>query len=103
VRSGRTSSPRSLSHAAIVARKYADLDATALAEVDAAGRAAFEVAYVRRLTSLGHRGLYETGQLRAFRVQQVLREILYAAKHLPRWMYVPDAALPALLEEGTPS
>ncbi len=38
--------------------------------------------------------------LRAFRTQQVLREIIYAAKHLPRWMYVPDAALPALLDEG---
>ena len=38
--------------------------------------------------------------LRAFRVQQVLREIVYAARHLPRWRYVPDAALPALLDEG---
>lgn len=94
---------QSLSHAAIVARKYTDLDADALAEVDAAGRAAFEDAYVRRLTSLRHRGLYEASQLRAFRVQQVLREIIYAAKHLPRWMYVPDAALPALLDAGTPS
>ena len=34
-------------------------------------------------------------------LQQVLREIVYAARHLPRWMYVPDAALPALLDEGT--
>ena len=25
-----------------------------------------------------------------------------AARHLPRWMYVPDAALPALLDERTP-
>ena len=38
-----------------------------------------------------------------FRMQQVLREIIYAARHLPRWMYVPDAALPALLDEGDPS
>ena len=43
--------------------------------------------------------LYDPGALRAFRLQQVLREIVYAARHLPRWMYVPDAALPALLDE----
>jgi maltokinase len=91
---------QSLSHAAIVARKYTDLDAVALADVDAAGRSAFERAYTDRLASLGHGGLYEPGQLRAFRTQQVLREIIYAARHLPRWMYVPDAALPALLDEG---
>ena len=58
-------------------------------------------AYVRRLTDLGHAGLYDPAPVRAFRVQQVLREIVYAARHLPRWMYVPDAALPALLDEGT--
>ncbi len=94
---------QSLSHAAIVARKYTDLDADALADVDAAGRSVFEHAYTDRLASLGHGGLYDPGQLRAFRTQQVLREIIYAARHLPRWMYVPDAALPALLDEGTRS
>jgi len=94
---------QSLSHAAIVARKYTDLDADGLAEVDAVGRSAFEHAYTARLASLGHGGLYERAQLRAFRTQQALREIIYAASHLPRWMYVPDAALPALLDEGTRS
>lgn len=91
---------QSLSHAAIVARKYTELDADALADADAAGRSAFEHAYTDRLASLGHGGLYEPGQLRAFRTQQVMREIIYAARHLPRWMYVPNAALPALLDEG---
>lgn len=36
--------------------------------------------------------------LRALRVAQELHEYLYAATHLPRWMYVPAAALPALLD-----
>ena len=45
--------------------------------------------------------LYDPALLEAFRLQQVLREIVYAARHLPRWMYVPDAALPALLDEGS--
>ena len=35
--------------------------------------------------------------LHALRVAQELHEYRYAATHLPRWMYVPAAALPALL------
>jgi maltokinase len=35
--------------------------------------------------------------LRALRVAQELHEYHYAAAHLPRWMYVPHAAMPALL------
>lgn len=37
--------------------------------------------------------------LRAFRVTQELHEYCYAAHRLPRWLYVPDAALPALLRD----
>ena len=92
---------QSLAHVAIVARKYTELDAVALVDVDGAGRAAFLDAYASRLTELGHADLYEPSSTHAFRVQQVLREIVYAARHLPRWMYVPDAALTALLDEGT--
>jgi maltokinase len=89
---------QSLAHAAAVARKYTDLDAGALAEVDAAVRAAFLTAYGASLDG----GSLDSNALRAFRLQQVLREIIYAARHLPRWMYVPDAALPALLDERSP-
>ena len=35
--------------------------------------------------------------LHALRVAQELHEHLYAVTHLPRWQYVPHAALPALL------
>jgi maltokinase len=91
---------QSLAHAAIVAAKYTALDPTALADVDAAGRTAFLGAYSHRLGALGHRELFVPELLHAFRVQQVLREIIYAARHLDRWMYVPDAALPAVLDEG---
>jgi maltokinase len=90
---------QSLAHAAIVASKYATLDAAALAEADDAVRAAFLGAYADRIAQLGHAGLYDPAPLRAFQMQQVLREIIYAARYLPRWMYVPDAALPALLDE----
>jgi maltokinase len=84
---------QSLVHAAVVARKYTDLDPAALADVDRAGRAAFVAAYAAAAPS------FDPRPLRAFRMQQVLREIVYAARHLDRWMYVPDAALPALLHE----
>ena len=94
---------QSLAHAAIVARKYTDLDPAALADVNAASRTTFLDAYQRQLASRGVAELYDAGPLQAFRMQQVLREIVYAAKHLRRWMYVPDAALPALLDERGPS
>jgi len=85
---------QSLTHAAIVAAKYTELEPAALAEVDATARETFLGAYKSALHSPE---LYNPDLLKAFRLQQVLREIIYAARHLPRWMYVPDAALPALL------
>jgi len=94
---------QSLAHVAIVAAKYTDLDPATLAVVSAAGRTAFLDAYTRGLRELGGADLFDPTPLRAFRMQQVLREIVYAARHLPRWMYVPDAALPELLDEGTPA
>ena len=94
---------QSLAHAAVVARKYTPLDATTLAEIDALVRSSFLGAYTDRLTRLGHADLLDADTLYPFRVQQVLREIIYAARHLPRWMYVPDAALPTLLDEGSAS
>jgi maltokinase len=91
---------QSLAHVAIVAAKHTELDAAALADVDAAGRAAFLSSYTTRLRELGHADLYDVTQLGPFRIQQVLREIIYATRHLPRWMYVPDAALPVLFAAG---
>ncbi len=94
---------QSLSHVAIVARRYTDPDPVVLRAVQDTARRVFLDAYVTRLHDLGHTGLYDPRPLRALRLVQVLREMIYAAVHLPRWMYVPDAALPALLdEEETP-
>lgn len=42
-------------------------------------------------------GPVDVAKLHALRVAQELHEYRYAATHLPRWMYVPHAALPALL------
>lgn len=94
---------QSLAHAAIVAAKYTAIDPETLAGVDGLLRMAFLDAYADRIAELGHSELYDAVALYPFRMQQVLREIIYATRHLPRWMYVPDAALPALLDEGDPS
>jgi maltokinase len=94
---------QSLTHAAIVARRHHEVVDGSLAVAERAARQAFVGSYVDRLTVLGHAGLYDPAPLRAFRLQQVLREIIYAAQHLPRWMYVPAAALPLLLDEGIAS
>lgn len=92
---------QSLAHVAIVARRHNQLDDRALAAVDHAARQSFLRHYADHLAALGCGHLYDPRPLRAFRLQQVLREIVYAARHLPRWMYVPEAALPALLDDGT--
>ena len=34
----------------------------------------------------------------AFAVAQEAHEFVYAARYLPRWLYVPDGAMPAVLE-----
>lgn len=90
---------QSLAHVAIVAVKRSELGPDALAEVDRVSRTALYEAYIDRLTQGGHADLHLDTAVGAFRLQQVLREIVYAGRHLPRWMYVPDAALPALLNE----
>jgi maltokinase len=92
---------QSLTHAAIVAAKYTELEPSALAEVETATRTTFLDSYAHALRAPHKAELFTPELLRPFRLQQVLREIVYAVRHLPRWMYVPDAALPALLEEGS--
>jgi maltokinase len=72
----------------------------ALRDADRAARGSFLDGYLHRVIELGHADLYQSGALKALRAQQVLREMIYAARHLPRWMYVPDGALPELLNEG---
>ncbi|MGE2729129.1 glucosamine kinase [Mycolicibacterium vaccae] len=90
---------QSVCHVAVVTAKRAAPDPDRLRAVDTASRTALREAYLRRLAETGHADLHLEAAVPALRLQQVLREIVYAARHLPRWMYVPDAALPALLSE----
>jgi hypothetical protein len=38
--------------------------------------------------------------LRALEVAKELRELDYASRWLPEWLYAPKAVLPTLLEDG---
>ncbi|MFI5100401.1 MAG: hypothetical protein ACHQE5_07790, partial [Actinomycetes bacterium] len=60
-------------------------------------REAFLASYRAGLAAAGADGLFDEALLPAFEVEQECRELLYAARHLPRWTYVPDAALADLL------
>ena len=56
-------------------------------------------AYRGELATLDASSLFDEQLLRPLRVAQELHEFVYAARYLPTWRYVPDRALPALLEE----
>ena len=62
---------------------------------------AFLDAYVRTLGEAGQEHLLDRTLLTAMQAQQECREYAYAARYLPHWRYVPDAALPALLARAT--
>ena len=55
--------------------------------------------------ALGDRqALFDERLLHPFEIQQEANEFVYAARYLPRWGYVPDAAMPAAIrraETGT--
>ena len=71
-------------------------------EVDewiAGAREEFLGAYRSELAAAGQSWLLDERLLRPFEVEQECRELVYAARHLPHWVYVPDAALSALLPE----
>jgi maltokinase len=80
---------QSLENVGYVVRHYApEVDPAAVeAWVDRAGEE-FLAGYREEIGEAGSESL-----LRAFDLEQVCREVVYAARHLPRWMYVPAAAL----------
>jgi maltokinase len=56
--------------------------------------------YLRCLAEHGRSDLLDLRLVRPLQLQQECREYAYAARYLPHWRYVPDAALPALLRRG---
>jgi maltokinase len=64
-------------------------------------QARFLDAYHLALDRAGRADLLDERLIRPFQLQQECREYAYAARYLPHWRYVPDAALPALLSRGS--
>jgi maltokinase len=92
---------QSLRHAALVLRRHQpNHDPVVTAAMSAAMRSAFLHSYRRGLADAGQRRLFDDRLLGPLSLRQVCREFTYAALHLPRWSYVPEAALPALLEDS---
>ena len=89
---------QSLDHVGrVVAHRTERVDPGARRGLDRAlPRAALLDAYEARLAAAGRVVPASTESLLpALRARQVVREYLYAARHLPHWRYVPHTALPA--------
>lgn len=50
-------------------------------------------AYRDRLAGRGAAGLLDESLIRPFEIEQECRELIYAARHLPRWRYAPMGVL----------
>ncbi|MEV8632842.1 hypothetical protein AB0395_14405 [Streptosporangium sp. NPDC051023] len=83
----------SLEHVGQVAVRRRGADPLAIGEWAAAARAALETAYRTRLAERGHAALLDLSLVRPFEIEQECRELIYAARHLPRWRYAPLGVL----------
>jgi maltokinase len=89
---------QSLDHVGrVVNRRVSSADSERTDEWITAAQTTFIDAYLSRLAHRGASDLFEERLLMPFQVEQECREFLYAVRHLPRWRYVPDQALQALL------
>ncbi|NUR88314.1 MAG: phosphotransferase [Nonomuraea sp.] len=83
----------SLEHVAQVAIKRRGTPPGQAAAWAAKARAALLAAYRRRLAEKGRPDLLDETLIRPFEVEQECRELIYAARHLPRWRYAPMGVL----------
>uniref|UniRef100_UPI0019640A93 hypothetical protein n=1 Tax=Nonomuraea lactucae TaxID=2249762 RepID=UPI0019640A93 len=65
-------------------------------------RDAVLAAYRRRLAERGGPGLLDETLIRPFEIEQECRELIYAARHLPRWRYAPMGVLRTWYPEENP-
>jgi maltokinase len=76
-----------------------DVDVAAVRTWIEAAQAAFLDEYRGALRTLGAADLLDERMLLPLRLRQEVREHLYAVRHLPHWVYVPDLALQDLLPD----
>ena len=81
---------RSLDHVGqVVLHHHPDLDPTPIREWMADSREEFLDGYRDTLQANGMGYVLDERLLGAFEFEQELRELVYAARHLPRWTYAP--------------
>jgi maltokinase len=83
----------------VVRRHHPDLDAALFDHAATVARDSFLDSYRSGTAGLN---VLDERLLTPFRLRQLCRELTYAATHLPRWSYVPEAALPMLVSEHRP-
>jgi maltokinase len=89
---------RSLDHVGhVVLRRSPDVDAAAVRAWMATARDELMAAYRTALQDRAMPFLLDERLLPAFELEQELRELVYADRHLPEWAYAPQAALRELL------
>jgi maltokinase len=91
---------RALDHVGRIVEHRRSARSTDLGSWVADARAAFLDAYRNELGARGMRDLFDERFLHPFEVAQECHEYVYAARYLPRWRYVPDLAMPVLLDGG---
>ncbi len=82
----------------VVIHRTPDADAAKVVSWIAMAQEIFLDNYRDELKRANAEHLLDERLLGPFQVQQECREFVYSVKHLPHWRYVPDAALPALLD-----
>ena len=80
----------------VVVRRTEGVDPETVSRLTALARDVFLDAYRVTLSERNASDLLDESLLLPLRIRQICREYLYAAKHLSRWLYVPDAALRGL-------
>ncbi|MFG1949410.1 hypothetical protein [Nonomuraea sp. NPDC048826] len=88
----------SIEHVAQVAIKRRGTAPEPAAQWAAEAKARMLDAYDRRLAEHGRADLLDTSMIRPFEVEQECRELIYAARHLPRWRYAPMGVLRTWME-----
>jgi maltokinase len=83
----------SLENVAQIAIRRRQADPAAMAAWVRGARADLLSAYTSRLAGHGRSELLEPALLRPFEIEQECRELIYAARFLPRWTYAPMGVL----------
>jgi maltokinase len=81
----------------VVVRRTEGIDPEVVHEWIHHAQRAFLHDYRDTLARMGSTDLFDDALLAPLRLHQEIREYLYAVRHLPHWVYVPDLALSDLL------